>query len=231
MPAFLIPMAVAAAAGLAQGGLNAGSIGKQKKDNKERLGELDSTIERGGDGLSTAQKQVMETRGSDAVRGAATNVRQRSEQLQASRPMGGSDLAALRQEQARTIGRGAQDNALRQAELDDATRRASLSQARNEREQRRALLAAQTRDQINAIINPIQQAAGATGQFMALNQMAPGLGRGDSPVDDGSGLTGEGNPIIAPPDPGAIPGVENMTAAEIESYLERARLMAELGIV
>lgn len=203
-PVTLALLGLGGATGIAQGVANAALTGKQAKQNKEQLQETERLVEQGV-GLTSPERQLMNTQLLDPVMRAATATRGRAEQVAASGgAQTGADLAALRQEQAQTIGRGAQSAAAQVNAADQAR----LQQRRNELEQRRALQIALQRDIINSILDPLSQAAGAGGQAAALGQFAPGLFRGENAL-------GGGLPPIDATDP---------------QTQERARLLLEAGM-
>ena len=209
-----MPAGLAAAAALSAAlGTGQAIAGAKKtafdKRNKEKLDELLGLEERGGLGLTGAERRIQERGLMNPVRQAASATRRQAEALQAG-SASGADLARLRSEQTGAIAGAGERAALALDAADarkEAAQRQELAQRSAIQEERRAAREA-------SVLSGLGQAAGVAGQLAGgVPEVLRAAGLHGAPIKDTAafsdrldaiGLTGEARNIVNRMDPNKL---------------------------
>ena len=181
MAGFLLPLAIAGGAGLAQG-IATAAPSRYYKTNRERIEALQKQFEQDSFGLTGQERAALEREFFSPIQAAATEQRGRGEAMLAAGGLtSGADLSAIRREMGRTQAEGGQRAAAAVEQIAMGEKARQEAEAKAELESRQAAQEARRRDVLNAILGPIAQVAGAAGaaaaqppDFYSANQMGYG---------------------------------------------------------
>lgn len=162
LPLLAIGAAAAGAAGLGQAVYSAAAGNPAQRRNRQQLERLLEQERAGNLGLSATRQRLMYQQQTDPVRNYAMQQRQNYERVAAATgDQSGGDLARLRQEQGRMIGRASQDAALNVAAADEQRRQ----QQRAEIDQRTAARTAYNQQRAAQTFGGVAQMGAAVGQL------------------------------------------------------------------
>lgn len=162
LPLLALGAAAAGAAGLGQAIYGAVAPNPAARRNREQLDRLLELERKGQLGLSGTEQRLLYQQQADPVRNYAAQQRANYERVAAaSGDQSGAELARLRQEQGRMVGRASQDAALNTAAANEARRQQQL----REIDQRTAARTAYGQQRASTVFGGLAQAGGALGQL------------------------------------------------------------------